>query len=404
MKKILTGIIGLLILTPGVKADTTIINIENQLPGDGYCSLSGCDKTYEQAKEDILNYYIKNYKENYPYYFLAYTYAQSNKLILGYSDTPAYEFTAHLTNYSVRLTSDNSGGIIHTFYDNSFVSTSATFKSHETDTATDKNYYALIDSNIEFTLSGNNYEFQDFYKDNITLNIGDKLPLYKNMINYGSWASYVDGNNSKYTEVNLDNYEYVILNLKDYSKKEAFSSTLSVKGMIGVTPVYDYGRVEKTDITDRCNISYEDFTLYNLYILKNDLTNNVVYYVKSCEEGSSFKFDNTIFEITYITAENVDNPVVTIGGKEYVTIPFKELNNSANENENNNYIPGESKNFLTGLLDNFDDFSEGIWSAITSFMGLATKFFNTLPPEFRALSVSAFTTLIIIAIIKFIRG
>lgn len=284
------------------------------------------------------------------------------------------------------------------YFNTKFFSFSPFHDIYTSDTTSYKVYYPLFlfETNYPYTITNtlDTYSIYDL-EGNLknTYSAGDERPVY-----------FPEGFSRSVTEVNLDDYEYVILSLKDYSQTESFTSLLAVKGMVGITPVYEYGTVEKAIITDRCNALYEDYTSYSLSVSKADLTNNAVYYVKACSENSSFKFDNTIFDITYITAENVDNPVVTIGGKEYVTIPFEDLSNSSNENEENNFIPGQSENAITGILDNFDNFSEGIWSAITSFMGLATKFFNTLPPEFRALSVAAFTTLIIIAIIKFIRG
>ena len=168
--------------------------------------------------------------------------------------------------------------------------------------------------------------------------------------------------------------------------------------------VEEFGTVEKSLVTDRCNLSYSDFTNYRFFVLKNDLTNNAFYIVKACEENSSFRFDSTVFDATYVTTENVDDPVVTFGGVEYHTIPFNKLSNSANQNESNNFIPGESGSSLTDIIDNISDFTSDIWNAISSFMGLVTKFFNTLPEEFRYLSITSFTVLTFIAIIKFIKS
>jgi len=209
---------------------------------------------------------------------------------------------------------------------------------------------------------------------------------------------------SNYTTVSLDSYEYVILNLKDYNQTDAFNTTLQVKGMVGITPVYEFGTLEKTQITNRCNISTSDYTNYSLYVLDSDLLNNSVYYVKSCKSGSSFKFDNTLFDVTYVTTETVDDPVITVGGVEYHTIPFDKLSNSANKNEESNFVPGQVGSSLTDIIDNASKFTSDIWNAITSFMGLVTKFFNTLPEEFRAISILGFTVLVTISVIKFLRG
>ena len=88
--------------------------------------------------------------------------------------------------------------------------------------------------------------------------------------------------------------EYVILNLKDYSSTKAFETNMQVKGSIAITPVYEFGTVEKENITDLCNASYSDFTDYRFFILKNDLINNAVYIVKNCQDSSSaFRFNSS---------------------------------------------------------------------------------------------------------------
>ena len=195
---------------------------------------------------------------------------------------------------------------------------------------------------------------------------------------FKDYSRFIDGIDSpadNFTTVNLDDYEYVILNLKDYNQDKAFNTNLKVKGMIGITPVYNFGQTEKDVITDRCNLSYKDYTDYRFSILKQDLQNNAVYIVKSCESGSSFKFDNTIFDVTYVTADNVDDPVVTIGGKDYHTIPFKNLTNSANKNEENNFVPGESGFSLTDVVSNISKYVSSFWDSIVNFMDTFLLFY-----------------------------
>ena len=233
--------------------------------------------------------------------------------------------------------------------------------------------------------------------------IGDLIPpLYEDGYD-------VNATPSNYTTVDLDKYDYVILNLKNYDTKEAFSSVLKTKGMIGITPVYNFGTTEKETITDRCNISYEDYTDYRLFVTKQDLTNNSVYYIKSCQEHSSFKFDNKVFDITYVTDDNINDPVVKIGDKEYHTIPFSQLSNSANQNEENNFVPGESSNLsdkltFKNILENVTDTLSSVWDSIITFMSLVTKLFNTLPVEFRAVTITSFTIMCVLGIIKFIKS
>ena len=238
------------------------------------------------------------------------------------------------------------------------------------------------------------YIVNNFQNKTITFNNGDIIPTY--------YSSFISQN---YTDVNLNNYEYVILNLKDYTIKNAFNTTLKVKGSIGITPVYEYGTVEKEVITDICNISYSDYTNYRFSILKNDLINNSVYIVKSCQNNSSFMFDNKIFDITYITADNVNDPVVTIGGVQHNTIPFDKLSNTVNKNTEDGFIPGESDDFSVGnVVDSITDNISSFWNSLSSFMSLVTKFFNTLPIEIRAVSITCFTTACTLGLIKILKS
>lgn len=399
MKKLLILILSFMFLST-VKAETTPIYINSTLPDNNFCSLSGCDNTYEQAYQEIMEYYNSKYKEKYPYYALTYQYIQANKFVLIASSDNSYTFNATAENYSISL-SENSISIMHTFADNSFVTSGHIyFDSHSS--SDNGAYYSLIDSNIDFIVSGNKYIFNGFYQDDIELNIGDRLPLYNNLIKYDSWADYVSDNSLIYTTVNLDDYEYVILNLKSYIQKDSFSSNLQVKEMIGITPVYEFGTIEKETITDRCSVSYSDYTDYRFFILKNDIVNNAVYIVKSCQDGSSFKFDSTKFSITYVTADNVDDPVITVGGEEHHTIPFDQLTNTANKNEEENFIPGASEDFRP--FESLTDYISDFWNSLTTLMGLVTKLFNTLPIEIRAISITAFTTAVTLGLIKFIKS
>jgi hypothetical protein len=272
---------------------------------------------------------------------------------------------------------------------------------------------SLFETNVTDNVIGVPYSL-DYY---LTINLYDSnsnlLNTYTSDDNFPVY--YADGYDSfissRYTTVDLDKYNYVILNLKDYSKTEAFSSNLQVKGMIGITPIYNYGTTEKDSVTDRCNLSYSDFTDYRLYILDSDLTNKAVYAVKACEDNSSFKFDNTIFDITYVTDENIDDPVITIDGIDYHTIPFADLSVTANSNEDNNYIPGESSNIASGdksslksILENVTDTLSDIWDTIIYFFSFVTKVFSILPTEIKAISLTTFITGCILGLIKILKS
>lgn len=279
------------------------------------------------------------------------------------------------------------------------------------------NFYMHYDTNYNFVNDGE-YIFRGFYDNEgeqdynnmLQVRTGGNVPKIIDLIRYNSWSDYEQEQIEGYTEVNLDDYEYVLLSLKDYSQTKAFQTNLQVKGQIGITPIYNYGQTSKDDITgvkvqDRCNVSYADYTTYPFYVIQSDLQNNVIYAVKSCSNGSSFKFDNTIFNVTYVTQENVDQPTITINGKTYNVIPYDELPSTATENEEENYIPGESGNANdTGGLDNAiknaqQKMSE-IWNTITYFTDFINQIFSSLPTEIRTILVSAFTIMITIGLIK----
>lgn len=283
-------------------------------------------------------------------------------------------------------------------------------------------FYQVYDYNFNF-IPGGDYAFSGFY-DNENENIENmvkitsngQIPKIKDLLEYSSWSEYEQDNLEGYTEVNLDNYEYVLLSLKDYSQTQAFQTNLQVKGQIGITPIYNYGQTSKDDVTDsqvqdRCNVNYTDYTSHPLYILSSDLTNNSIYAVKSCNSGSSFKFDNSTFNITYITSENKDNPTVTIAGHTYNVIPYDSLPSSATANEEEGYIPGESENIITGetiglsaILKNIQQKLSEIWNIFTYFMSFVNQIFSVLPEEIRTVLVASFTIGCVLGLIKILKA
>lgn len=271
--------------------------------------------------------------------------------------------------------------------------------------------YLYYDSNYSFK-SNFDIQINGIYEDTIIIEENDEIPRIKNLLLYNSWSEYES--NQNYTEVNLDNYEYILLTLKNYSQTNAFQTNFQVKGQIGITPIYNFGQTSKDSITgvqvqDRCNLNYSDYTSYPFYIIQSDLQNNAIYAVKECSSNSSFKFDNTVFNITYITQENEDNPTVTIDGKTYNVIPYDDLPSTATKNEENNYIPGESGSATdTGGLDsaikNIQQRMSEIWNTFTYFTDFVGQIFSSLPTEVQTILLSAFTVAIILGLIKIFVG
>ena len=402
MKKYLLTLLTLFVLlAPNVKADTLKVRQSKKYEDLTYCGNSSCGEDYTTVMNEFMQ---ERNATKYKYYAIWYEYAQADKIWMYQWNDSSVTCSAHAatsTTLAYYGCSVKDGlYTVHTNAGDGFI------YSYEKEGQFVPLLYpslVLLDTNFKFVLEGASYEISGIYADTITLSPGNVIPSYNDLKKYNSWAEYPK-EDTRTTTVNLDDYEYVILNLKDYNQDKAFNTNLKVKGMIGITPIYNFGQTEKDVITDRCNLSYEDYTDYRFSILKQDLQNNAVYIVKSCEQGSSFKFDNTIFDITYITADNVDDPVVTIGGKDYHTIPFKSLTNSANKNEENNFVPGESGFSLTDVVSNISKYVSSFWDSIVNFMGLVTKFFNTLPIEIKGVAITTFSMACMIALIKFLKS
>jgi len=402
MKKfllIITLVFTFFITNVKVNAEEISINVPNVTFEDFY----EITVTYNGNIVKLYDYFMNifNSQTEYKYYSIDfYSYGTDyfyNTHLRMFND---YSYTISATTSAITLTSDFN--CITYGYHGEFYGPYSTDSGGGTlEFDIGNGTYELIDTNADFILNGGNYNITGLYNSTIKINTRDRIPSLKDLSNVDIRNDYINGEGN-YVEVNLDDYEYVILNLKNYKNINAFNTNLKVKGMIGITPVYEFGTIEKSEITDRCNISYSDYTDYRLFVLENDIINNSVYYVKACEENSSFKFNSSIFDITYVTDDNVDDPVITVGGQEYNTIPFNKLTNSANKNEEENFIPGASEGFHP--IESLVNYITSFWSSLTTFMSLVTKFFNTLPIEIRAVCITFFTTACTLGILKILKN
>lgn len=416
---------------------------------------------FDRLYEELDNYYELNYKNNYPYkrlriVILSTSSSKFNLGVLGldlvvssvndiYSQndvaTSGFRNTIHLYNFynlgnylgitslkTDQYTVDycygqsgyNPGQFCPSVLFSNFPMRVGTGDFATTWFYMPLNYYA---SNYDYTLKNITTHFTAYDKDKKVifedLTSGDIVPPLKEFpkpINY--------------TEVNLDDYPYVILYPKNYNQTDNLEVNLKVKGMVGITPVYEYGTIQKTLVTDRCNQSFSSLTDYKLYINKSDFTNHSIFYVKECEPGTIIKFDADKMNIHYITDESEENLTLNIDGQDHKIWKFSELGNTANSNEENNFTPGSSEGFnppgaaesgikgaiskiINTVVDAFKmlgDLLAGVFSAITSmfgifgtFSGFVTNLFNSLPPEFRAISIASFTICCLICIFKFLK-
>ncbi len=450
MKKYLTLLILFVILAPNVKADTFSVSCDYSNNYSYLFEKYSQDKIIDLANK-MYSLYASKYKDSYPFYYInLISYDNSSKVYVSMrlfdsakvswcsggdcyvTDTDDYSVSS--TNYFVVISTYNFNNSSFEFVQtkeftdftaetsaadfsylkvkfNGSINNSSSLPSHVTSaTCTiELPFY----SNLNVSFISNKYVDEFKLQDkpaSTTYTVLNKTTTSYLFKDYSRFIDGIDSPSDNFTTVNLDNYEYVILNLKDYNQDKAFNTNLKVKGSIGITPIYNFGQTEKSDIIgtkieDRCNVKYDEFTDYRLSILKQDLKNNAVYIVKRCEQGSSFKFDNTIFDVTYVTADNVDDPVVTIGGKDYHTIPFNKLTSSANQNEEENYVPGESKKLnLSDIVSNITNTVSSFWDSIVNFMSLVTKFFNTLPIEIKGVAITTFSMACMIALIKFLKS
>lgn len=404
--------------------DTQLSAIEWLNNNTNYICTNGLNCSFFEAEQELINYYNTNLKNNYPYWTISILYGTRENDNVGRVKLDAYEnnemnfdYFAYpyiwyknedhkvVTHYNPN--NQNEWSITET--ENDYLAIFGGYQTPNQEIFTE--IYILWDSNFNI-ISEREYEIENFYNNgsNIIINIGDKFPLIKNLVDYSNWNDYVNNHLENYRTVDLNNYDYVLLTLKDYNQKEEFQTNLQVLGQIGITPIYNYGQTSKDAITgvrvqDRCNVSYNQYTTYPLYVLKQDLQNNVVYAVKSCNNNSKFKFPEDIFNITYVTAQNREDPIVTINGQQYHTIPLSELPSTANKNEEENYIPGQSGSMndtggLDGAIKGIQQKMGEIWDTFTYFTQFINQIFSVLPQELRIVLVSGFTIMIVLGLIK----
>ena len=221
-----------------------------------------------------------------------------------------------------------------------------------------------------------------------------------------------NNNTGNLIEVNLNSYPYIALSLKDYSKTEAFDVNNYVKGQYCITPVYDYGLKERREFlsqtqVERCSPYYNDFTLIRTTILKSDLDNHSIYYLKSYDTSkeNKVKIDSSVFNIHYITEEEKDNPILNINGTKYSTLPFDKLTDTANKSESEGYVSGASGEIKVDWSDIFTspiDFIKTIWSSVIQVFTVIGYFIALLPTTLQYFFYISFMLAIILGLIKII--
>lgn len=437
MKKYLLFVFGLISLLSvnTVKADTEIYNYNYMLENYSDSGLSEEQLLQLLQNETVINkvkdYWEKNLKADYPYYFYGIDSSVIGQRIdlvfMCFKSIPLYT-----SLYASRpLGSTNSVGIVHSLR----CSETSCYDLQKVDSTTwyyDSPIYYWPERNERAYLpfiyydSNFNYIFNLDQTANIvkeeqviyTLNKGDIIPTYKNLFNVSD---------NKYVEVNLNDYEYIALSLKDYSKKVENNyseySNLYVKGQLCATPVYNYGQTERNKImsgsqVQSCSEYYDEYTLSRFYILKQDIENHAIYYFKAYDTSKDnlLKIDTSYFNISYITADNKDNPEVLIDGKVYPTLPFDRLTDTSNKSTDEGYISGVScavgdfncyneynpSNIFKDIFDKPLEALKSVWSAIINVFEVIKWFILLLPPTLQSFLYLSFMIAIVLGIIKII--
>lgn len=268
-----------------------------------------------------------------------------------------------------------------------------------------------------YTSTKYNITFEPF-----EINLNGYLPTIETL----RGGSYSPSDNN-YVEINLNNYAYVALSLKDYTKEISNSyseySNVYVKGQLCATPIYNYGQTEKKDIitgskTQACSQYYNDYELTRFYILPSDIKNHAIYYLKAYDTSKEnlVKVDSKYFDISYITEEDKNNPQVSINGKVYPTLSYDQLTDTSTKSEDEGYISGVScavgdfncyeeyneSNVFKDIFDKPLEALKSVWSAIINVFEIIKWFILLLPPTLQSFLYLSFMIAIILGIIKIV--
>lgn len=414
-----------------VSADTFVIS-------NWYDEFEQYIEDYNQYKENIdymINYWKENYSKDYPYYVIVERldgfYADSTKpgFTLGATDdiNSFYNNVDLYINADIKISYDpdsneySYGNLQENPYDLSlrWIKDSDFFSE----------YHVLINNGI---YSHNYYNFliPSYTSKTLGVTIPEieltKDSLYPGLIDLYN-GSYLSGSMTSYKEINLNDFSYVALSLKDYNtipeNNHSVYTNIWVKGQLCITPVYNYGMTERKDVltgtqVQRCSSYYNDFTSTRMYLLKTDVENHSIYYLKSYDTSKEniVKVDTSVFDISYITEETKDNPYVNITGKQYPTIAYDKLTDTATKSEDEDYISGvtcpvgdfncyneyNSENIFDSIFDSPLKILKNIWSSITSVFDIISEFISLLPETMQSFLFLSFMIAIILGLIKII--
>lgn len=438
----------LLLLIPfmfisSVKAESIELNNSNVYTSNMSVQELFTNKDYKEYLEELerllFEKYESDYSENFPYYVITFSFNKySNHFIIYLNmimSNQKFTFNYKKGNsYGYNLAEDGtelSGLKIDGVWQEmqvSYDSSSTTYNSPVlNDSVNSPAHYAFniyvnttgkndLIFNSCFLLSSN-FDLM-FYTDydsviiNNYLDSGNTYILKNGDILPTIYKGKDFTNKGNLVEVDLNSYPYIALSLKDYSKTEAFDVNNYVKGQYCLTPVYDYGLKERREFlsqtqVERCSPYYNEFTLVRTTILKSDLENHAIYYLKSYDTSkeNKVKIDSSVFNIHYITEEEKDNPILNINGTKYSTLPFDKLTDTANKSESEGYVSGASGEIKVDWSDIFTspiDFIKTIWSSVIQVFTVIGYFIALLPTTLQYFFYISFMLAIILGLIKII--
>lgn len=452
---------GLMIFTLGILSFLGIntVKAETYQASNFYLEFDDHLQAYHTYKDNIdylINYWENNHSSDYPFYFIIARHGTTT------SSVKDWDYTLYSTNSTEFVLQRGSLiGLGNTWdgndfkYTYSYNSITNEYKysnnrlSFQFSIRNENNVSTyIVDSNISpifkyqihrYTTEGNSYtedfntillpsfnsELYSLSIPEIEIKDKDKFPTLKSLYD----GSYISNLTNNYLEINLNNYEYIALSLKDYNNIPANNNSLYtniyVKGQLCITPVYNYGMTERKDVLtgsqiQGCSVYHDDFTLNRMYILKEDVINHAIYYLKSYDKSKDniVKIDTSVFDISYITEDNKENPIVSINGKDFPTLPYDDLTDSSTISQDNGYTPGVScpvgdmncyndnnpSNIFNNLFDKPLEMLKDVWVVILSFFNLIGEFIALLPPTMQAFLYLAFGIGISLGIIKILVG
>lgn len=425
MKKYLIiglSIISSLFLVSNVKAETKEFDFYNDDLSKVYSIVT--QDVLDNMEQKMVEYWEDNVKSHHPYYFISINYMSAP--ISGYNVERVKMSLTAFQVIPIDYTSLVSMSCDYNDYKNSSISIEDKVQlTYYLDSFADGGVtnqgkpYGLYCDNM--SIFGTMYGPLSYYSSNydqpfglddtyvvkngdetlFTLNKQDYIPTYKD--------KFIDRTDLNYVEVDLNSYPYIILSLKDYSKTEEFSAINYVKGEYCLSAAYDYGLKTKEDydsvVSDICSPYYDVYTPVRTYVLKSDLTNHAIYYLKAHDttKENKVKIDTSVFNIHYISEEDKDNPIITINGKKYSSKSYDDLPSDSIKNTEEENWPGKSEKFtFSDIFTAPLEFLKTIWNSITQFFQVINQFISLLPETLQAFLYMSFMLAIILGLIKII--